>query len=84
MAGGYNRCVQLLVSMGLTIPFGGGQPTDPFGGCEYNRRAHLVQEATVSVADEHVPERERERAVRRAFPDIRSCDAVRRTFPDIR
>jgi hypothetical protein len=27
----------------------------------YNRRAHLVQEATVSVADEHVPERERER-----------------------
>ena len=27
------------------MPFGGGQPTDPFGGCEYNRRAHLVQEA---------------------------------------
>ena len=35
VAGGYNRCVQLLVSMGLTIPFGGGQPTDPFiHGCE--------------------------------------------------
>jgi len=33
VAGGYNRCVQLFVSLGVTIPFGGGQPTAPFGDC---------------------------------------------------
>ena len=33
VAGGYNRCVRLLVSNGVAIPFGGGQPTAPFGDC---------------------------------------------------
>ena len=33
VAGGYNRCVRLLVSNGVAIPFGGGQPTAPFDDC---------------------------------------------------